>query len=278
MDNIENKVIELGECLASSYMEHKEEEYLSFANFIYNKSIRAAIIGIVGLVLLSINFILNGTYDYLFLICFIPFVLFISILVRNLKEKKKFINILKERKNYKTKVDFYNEYIEINSEYDSSSIHQMVKYSDIVMVLQNDKYVYLRLKTLHTILDKTKCSGVDDIYDFITSKKEVMNNKKAKINDKTNKLLSTFVVLSILSIVLTMVVIAIIGTFSKDIDNFDPSRYLWLFFLIMPIPLTSLILGIIYRFKGYKCIANIIVGIITIIVCFMYGSLFFMVK
>lgn len=40
------------------------------------------------------------------------------------------------------------------------------------------------------------------------------------------------------------------------------ATYPWLFFLPMLLPLASLVLGIIYKRKGYKAIKNIVVGII----------------
>lgn len=47
---------------------------------------------------------------------------------------------------------------------------------------------------------------------------------------------------------------------------------MWLFFVPVPIPLSSLILGIIYKRKGYKATKNIVVGIIFTTLLSIYGS------
>ena len=49
-------------------------------------------------------------------------------------------------------------------------------------------------------------------------------------------------------------------------------EHMWKFFLIIPIPLSSLILGIIFTTKGYKCKKNIIVGIIMIVILSIFGT------
>jgi hypothetical protein len=46
----------------------------------------------------------------------------------------------------------------------------------------------------------------------------------------------------------------------------------WMFFLFLPIPLASLILGIIYKRKGLKTTKNIVAGVIFIILLCAYGA------
>lgn len=50
---------------------------------------------------------------------------------------------------------------------------------------------------------------------------------------------------------------------------------MWLFFLLLPIPLANLILGIIYKKKGFKAKKNIVVGIIFTALLVLYGSFTF---
>ena len=50
---------------------------------------------------------------------------------------------------------------------------------------------------------------------------------------------------------------------------------MWRFYLFLPIPLASLILGIIYKRKGFKSTKNIVVGIIFSALLLIYGSFTF---
>lgn len=50
---------------------------------------------------------------------------------------------------------------------------------------------------------------------------------------------------------------------------------MWLYFVPLPIPLASLILGIIYKKKGFKATKNIVVGIIFSVSLIIYGSFTF---
>ncbi|QNO17889.1 hypothetical protein [Caproicibacterium amylolyticum] len=51
--------------------------------------------------------------------------------------------------------------------------------------------------------------------------------------------------------------------------------YSWMFFLLLPIPLANLILGVVYKRRGFKTTKNIIVGIIFTILLCIYGSFTF---
>ena len=52
---------------------------------------------------------------------------------------------------------------------------------------------------------------------------------------------------------------------------------MWTFFLMTPIPISSIILGFILRAKGYKYKKNIIAGFIMTFFLCIYGSFVFMV-
>ena len=50
------------------------------------------------------------------------------------------------------------------------------------------------------------------------------------------------------------------------------TEHMWKFFIMVPIPLVSIILGFIYLKKGYKCKKNIIAGIIMTGLLCIFGS------
>lgn len=55
----------------------------------------------------------------------------------------------------------------------------------------------------------------------------------------------------------------------------DISENMWVFFLMLPISIASLIFGIIYKRKGFKTTKNIVVGIIFTVLLTAYGSFTF---
>jgi len=61
----------------------------------------------------------------------------------------------------------------------------------------------------------------------------------------------------------------------SDDGAFSSVKNSWLFYLMLPIPLTSLVIGIIYKRKGFKSTKNIVVGIIFTILLLIYGSFSF---
>lgn len=96
----------------------------------------------------------------------------------------------------------------------------------------------------------------------------MINTKKS-----IKRILLISFIISIASIWIALILVAI-SIQNSPIPNFPFAmvEYMWKFFLIIPLPLASLILGIVFIRKGYKCKKNIIAGIIMIIVLSLFGS------
>ena len=96
----------------------------------------------------------------------------------------------------------------------------------------------------------------------------MINTKKS-----IKRILLISFIISIASILIALMLVAI-SIQNSPIPNFPFAmvEHMWKFFLIIPLPLASLILGIVFIRKGYKCKKNIIAGIIMIIVLSLYGS------
>ena len=100
-----------------------------------------------------------------------------------------------------------------------------------------------------------------------------MNNADTSTNKTIKTILIFAFAMSIASIFLALLVV-FLSIQSSPLPNFPlaMAEYMWKFFLIIPIPLTSLILGIVFVKKGYKCKKNIVAGIIMIVLLSMFGS------
>ncbi len=67
--------------------------------------------------------------------------------------------------------------------------------------------------------------------------------------------------------------IFLVGTVSEANHHFNEN--MWLFFLLTPIPIASIILGFCLRKRGYKYKKNIVAGIIMTVILCIYGSFTF---
>lgn len=90
---------------------------------------------------------------------------------------------------------------------------------------------------------------------------------KKNLNQKHKKLLTIFFILSVISIFASTIVISLLG----GLTVFNISKYSYIHFLFIPIPLISLILGIVYRKEVDTSIRNIIMGIIIILLLTLMG-------
>ncbi|HCC35767.1 MAG TPA: hypothetical protein DEQ02_09120 [Ruminococcaceae bacterium] len=106
----------------------------------------------------------------------------------------------------------------------------------------------------------------------------INNVYKSYPNDEANKS-SQNIIRTILLLVFISSFFTILGAMAlvaiKTNYNCSMTENMWLFFLPIPIPLSSLILGLIYKRKGYKATKNIVVGIIFTALLTIYGSFTF---
>lgn len=104
--------------------------------------------------------------------------------------------------------------------------------------------------------------------------KEVLMGKKQKVGIKA--LLIILFILSLGSLYFALWIVSI-SVEASPIPDFPGAiiDHAWKFFLILPLPLTSTMLGVVYIKKGYKCKKNIIAGIIMTVLLCIYGSFTF---
>lgn len=106
---------------------------------------------------------------------------------------------------------------------------------------------------------------------------KIKNGKK--YNHVMNGILVSLFVLSICSIFIAMITVGICENLSRYPQCLGTmTEYMWIFFLFLPIPVSSVVMGIIYKIKGYKCLKNIIAGSIIAFFLFIYGMFTFLFK
>lgn len=165
--------------------------------------------------------------------------------------------------------DVYSDHISIqvrrNQEVLRSSKHY---FSEIEKVQDIGKFLLFQLNSQLFIIRKSELSPNSQFFEILTSK-----TKNKKLNSATGKwktLSVSMVAASIISIFA-----AVICVLYVDTSNVFTTDNMWIFFLFLPIPITSIIVGIFLKSKGFKATKNIVTGIITAVILCIYGSFTF---
>ena len=197
---------------------------------------------------------------------------------------------------------FYDDYLEKKSE----QLSQKAFYQQIQRIEETNTHIFILIDKENILpIRKDTCTEeeIQKIRKISISGKEELENKE-KLEDYLNphqkykgmrKFLIFLFVLTILSIFIAFIVqdmIAYMNLPSYVIEYFPNVKvylssfyaevpyapmldYLWGAWLVLPIPLLSIILGIKYKRKGIKCRKNIVAGSIFAILLLLLGSMAF---
>lgn len=193
-------------------------------------------------------------------------------------------NFMKYQPNKVTEFFYYIDHVEFFSYSDKSFSSYNMKYSDFSQATETDQYIILSFGNQYICVDKSTVQGNFDPVS-VALKNNCKEYKSVTVNIVNHKILVTdkqattaksllwfFFGLSILCLPLALFLISIFGGFTADTAF---TENMWLLFVLLPIPLASLILGIIYKKKGLKTTKNIVAGIIIIALLSVYGSFSF---
>ncbi len=247
-----------------------EEIYKTAYKSIYGKSLTITYVALaISLLMLIMNIILdedNTFFVFLLLLIFF-FVIYIIIVAKTTK-----INIttaLESKPNLKSKFSFYEDYFVINSISDNSNGTITKKYSNIKLIKQDSKYLYLTFDGMFTVIDLDTCKDNEaKLLGLLT-----ITNVETGTNKTVKRILLVAFIVSIVSIWLALILVAF-SIASSPLPDFPlvMLEHMWKLYLIIPIPLASVILGVKFIKKGYKCKKNIVAGIIVAALLFLYGS------
>lgn len=202
--------------------------------------------------------------DIAIIFCFLIIEIIISLIFRKINYKKLFKNI----DNIDYTLYFYDDFIIKIGE----NIKQRIYYSDIKTYRNVDNTLYLKLNN-NDIIPITKLNIDNNLIDFIKYSiyKSSIQNVKYDISGyirKNNKKYKTIEIILIILFVLSLFSVQIASYFILILNKNNPSydleftKYMYGALFALPIPLSSFILGIIYKNKGIKCLKNIIAGAI----------------
>ena len=168
----------------------------------------------------------------------------------------------------KFEIEFYEDYFIRKGE----KITYTINYSEITKCIDIDNNLYLEYPSRKAIfnIQKNKCDK--ELVDFLKTKISNYETKKDIQNNKKKSSIDTFmIILFIITILSFWGAMWTYGIISRLIPqhSLNVVKNMWVFWCWLPIPIASIILGIIFNSKGYKCTKNIVAGIIM---CFVLGS------
>lgn len=261
-DDIDNYLFE-------ATVSYNEQIYVNAYKKFYLKYIMIDFFGIILSFFIIFVILCSNVSNGFFIIpvlFIIVFCLHIFKIFNNIKKLAK--DAINLKPNLRVKYKFYDDYFVMESKSDNSNSTYNKKYSEINIKNQDSNYIYLTFDGVFTVIDKKTCIKYEDkLIELIGLKKEESLDKNIKT------ILSLFFVLSLVSIYIALMIVAV-SVSASMLPEFPlaMAEHMWKFFIVVPIPLSSVILGFIYLKKGYKCKKNIVAGTIMTIFLSIFGS------
>ena len=163
----------------------------------------------------------------------------------------------------------FENYISVNIYRENEKIRESkCFFTDIEQIQQFGKWLFLQFGGQSFIIRKSDLKENSAFYSYMYK-----NPSKIIEPPVSNKWRTIAIILFVASLLSIMGALALVGAVSNANGLFVEN--MWLFFLLTPIPITSIIFGFILKSKGYKYKKNIIVGFIMTFILCVYGSFVF---
>ena len=164
----------------------------------------------------------------------------------------------------------FENYISVNIYRENERIRESkCFFTDIEQIQQFGKWLFLQFGGQSFIIRKSDLKENSAFYSYMYK-----NPSKIIEPPVSNKWRTISIILFVASLLSIMGALALVGAVSNANGLFVEN--MWLFFLLTPIPITSIIFGFILKSKGYKYKKNIIVGFIMTFFLCIYGLFTFM--
>ena len=163
----------------------------------------------------------------------------------------------------------FENYISVNIYRENEKIRESkCFFTDIEKIQQFGKWLFLQFGGQSFIIRKSDLKENSAFYSY-------MYKNPSRITEKTmnNKWKVLSVILFVASLLSIFGALGLVTMVSSKNHLFVEN--MWLFFLLTPIPIASIVLGFVLKSKNYKYKKNIIVGIIMVALLCIYGSFSF---
>lgn len=176
----------------------------------------------------------------------------------------------------KFKTEFYENYFLRISE----KITRKITYDEIKKIIETDTNFYIKLSDVNVIIQKCNCDleTISFIRSICPNKNDnrLGNNSQRKIK-KVSKVRNPEVVkkvmliLFILTVLMPFISSDLASIIGKDEPALLATKGLIIYWILLPIPILSIILGFKYKRVGYKCQKNIVAGFVVSFLMFSWG-------
>ena len=214
---------------------------------------------------------------------FVIIVMFFLLKIRYvLFSKLDYKKFAKNKNQVEYKVYFHDKYIKIENE----KINLKINYEEIKKIKITNTHIYIIVNTKNIIpIPKYKINTnlIDYLYDRIPKtkiKKKMVIEEQTENLEKYTKVKIALIILFILTIIsIWASILLILLTVQKEnVPLFLTFNYTYVAYYVLPIPILSIILGVVYRIKGLKCTKNIIAGIIVTGIILLESSISFLIS
>ena len=249
-----------------------DKQLLKKAYLQFNK--RRIVLGIVGILLslaIIISLVIEGVSIPFIILAIVFCLIFTSTLVSLIYQiNKRVLSTIRLNPSIVSTYYFYNDYVKAFTKTTYGNSTRQLFYKDVKKKEVTNDTLYLLFDESFIVIKLENLDSKERLLEkFQLSEK---TKKGKKYNPVMNGILVALFVLSICSIFIAMITVGICENLSRYPQSLGTmTEYMWIFFLFLPIPVSSFVMGIIYKIKGYKCLKNIIAGSIMAFFLFIYG-------
>lgn len=164
--------------------------------------------------------------------------------------------------------DLYEDFLELHKyRGDELLLRERCNYAEIERIVPLGNWLILRRGLQAYRLRKSDLKE-DSVLFSRVSRPPLRNDAASK---KKKRISIILFIASLLSVEFALVLFAVLSETNRTVDH-----ALWVFYLMTPLPIASLVFGIAVKSNGRRFIKNIIVGIIMTVCLCIFGSFFFL--
>lgn len=269
-EDVQEDIVAPEEIYRFNYSDDELSEVYKISRRIWFK--RPLLFLVINVAVLFFVVCLNDLNDLIDLIEIASTVLFISSIsfVRQISANRKIwkkskIIMLESCYEYQ----FYNDFVKISIYRNNETVQtSKIYFQEIEQIQDCGKYLFLIISGHFYILRKTDLSENSVFYSFMKN-----NPEKTVFNNHSGFLKTLSAILVAASIFSIFAALVLMSNVSNSNHLFVENT--WLFFLFVPIPVLSIVFGLILKSKGYKYKKNVIVGIVMTLLLCAYGTFSF---
>ena len=244
--------------------------------------VQAVLFGFVGL----ISYIVDDSANLFFLVVFIVVepILISRLFLTRKKLRDSALRDLQRDPNKEYLFDFYNDYVNISIKSQMTDSKIRISFKDLNKVVETEHFYFLVDNGKYIPVEKSSLQGnVDTLRSLLRGNASTYESPFEKIDNRANgmsfkeldtlKLISTVLfVLTFFTIPLGMIVVSVYSQFVNVYSSMSFIENIWIMIIVFPLPLASIITGLVLRKNSLKGTKNIVVGAIMGGLLIIYSS------